>query len=103
MTGYGQSEKIKGLNYQTVFTNAVWNYLNYISESEKRSVDTLFIELNDTLNFNLPKKIQTTVIDYCQDLKVNPIHIFYDFKVGQEIKIRWRLLPLKDYSIIQTI
>ena len=62
-TSYGQTKNDNRVIHETIFVNAVENYLKYISESERKSVDTLFVEQIDTINFNLPKVIQKTIIE----------------------------------------
>jgi hypothetical protein len=62
-TSYGQTKNDNRVTPETIFVNAVENYLKYITESEIKSVDTLFVEQIDTINFNLPKVIQKTIVE----------------------------------------
>jgi hypothetical protein len=60
LTGYGQSPQGDRLKDDEVFDNALNQYLKYLPATN--SIDTIFIELNDTLNFNLPLSINKTVV-----------------------------------------
>jgi hypothetical protein len=60
LTDYGQSKKDKKLNSNEIFGNALGQYLKFVAET--KPTDTFFIELNDTLNFNLPSNIKGIVI-----------------------------------------
>ena len=62
LTVHGQFKSDKRVMTESIYINAVENYLKYLANVDSKSVDTLFIEQIDTINFNLPKKIEETVI-----------------------------------------
>ena len=57
LSSYGQSKKFQKIKQDEILANSIERYLGYISASDFKSIDSLFIEFPDTLNFNLSGRI----------------------------------------------
>ncbi len=72
LTVHSQTKTDKKTIPETIYISAVDNYLKSISNVDIKSLDTLFVEKIDSIDFNLPKVIQETIIEV---LPINTIII----------------------------
>jgi hypothetical protein len=62
LTGSAQSQKIRKINQVDLYANALHQLIKFTTNPDLKPVDTLFIELNDSIDFKLPNQINGSAV-----------------------------------------